>query len=127
MSILLDTCSFLWLAADPARLSEVARAELQRTADIALSHVSVLEICLKWSAGKLTLPAPPRVWVEEQAASWSLTRLPLTPGHCYRASELARLHADPFDRLLVAQALDTGRALVTPDAWIQRYPVGVIW
>lgn len=104
-----------------------ARVELDRAADIALSDVSVLETCLKCGAGKLTLPGPPRAWIEAQAKTWGLTRVVLEAAHCYRASELVLLHRDPFDRLLVAQALETGRVVVTPDTWIARYPVGVTW
>ena len=126
--LLLDTCTFVWLAAAPERLSETARELLDDpTRSIVLSDVSVWELCLKWQAGKLGLPAPPRTWVEEQARVWSLDRLELNRPHFYRSTELPTLHRDPFDRLLVAQALDRGLTLVTPDTHIHRYPVAARW
>jgi PIN domain nuclease of toxin-antitoxin system len=92
-----------------------------------LSDVSVWEICLKWQARKLQLPAPPRRWVTEQMGQWSLSRAALEPEDLFRSSELAELHKDPFDRLLVAQTLVRNAHLVTPDPAIHSYPVAVIW
>ena len=128
MRVLLDTCTFVWLAADPDQLSPAVRKALERPdAELFLSDVSVWEICLKWKAAKLRLPAPPRVWVEEQAATWRLGRTPLEAGDFYRTTELPDLHRDPFDRLLVAQALAHGFTLATPDPAIAAYPVAVVW
>jgi len=125
--LLLDTCTLIWLASEPSKLSAAARSALESANDIALSDVSVWEICLKWQASKIGLPAPPRTWIGEQVRTWSLDRLPIEPEHMYRAVELGDLHRDPFDRLLVAQALDHSATLVTPDPAIAQYPVAVIW
>lgn len=125
--LLLDTCTFIWLATEPGKLSAAAAAALGASPDISLSDVSVWEICLKWQAGKIGLPSPPRTWVEEQTRTWILGRLSIEPEHLYRAVELAALHRDPFDRLLVAQALATSATLVTPDPAIAQYPVAVVW
>lgn len=128
MDLLLDTCTLLWLAADPARLSAPARDALDDEANLLwLSDVSALEMAMKWSAGKLTLPTTPRAWVESQISVWGLSTLSLRREHVYRASELPNLHKDPFDRLLVAQALTEGAQIVTPDAAIARYPVARLW
>jgi len=96
-------------------------------AEIWLSDVSIWEICTKWQAKKLELPAPPRVWIEEQAKIWQLSRLPISAKACYRSTEIPEVHRDPFDRLLVSQALDESLTLVTPDEWIHKYPVAVVW
>ena len=128
MRYLLDTCSFLWLCAAPERLSEKARDVLsQGGAELILSDVTALEIALKWLAGKIRLPAPPRSWVEEQAGLWSLVRAPISRTAIYHLTELPTLHADPFDRLLVATALEEDATIVTPDESIQRYPVAWAW
>lgn len=125
--LLLDTCTFIWLASEPGKLGAAARPVLESAVDIALSDVSVWEICLKWQARKIGLPAPPRTWIAEQVRAWSLDRVPIEPEHMYRAVELADLHRDTFDRLLVAQALTHGATLVTPDPAIAQYPVAVVW
>lgn len=126
--LLLDTCTFVWLVAEPRRLSETARTLLADASNaIVLSDVSVWELCLKWQAAKIELPVPPRAWVEEQARTWRLERLGMDRAHLYRCTELPELHRDPFDRLLVSQALEAGLTLVTPDAHIRSYPVAVRW
>jgi PIN domain nuclease of toxin-antitoxin system len=126
--LLLDTCTFVWLAAEPEQLSDRARALLDDVSkSLALSDVSVWEICLKWQTGKIRLPSPPRSWIEEQANTWALERLEVNRSHFYRATELPALHRDPFDRLLVAQSLETGRTLISPDRHIHGYPVAVQW
>ena len=127
MSLLLDTCTFLWLTAEPSKLSEAACAALAGASSLVLSDCTVLEIALKWRAGKLPLPSPPRTWVETQARTWSLARLNIRRRHIYRSTELAALHRDPFDRLLVAQAIDDSLTIVTPDPMIRRYPVATLW
>jgi PIN domain nuclease of toxin-antitoxin system len=95
--------------------------------DLVLSDASVWEMCLKWQLGKIELPSPPRRWIEEQAEIWKLERLSVERSHLYRTSELELIHKDPFDRLLVAQAIEAGLVIVTPDASIARYPVSVHW
>ena len=128
MRYLLDTCTFLWLCADPARLSGGARTALAAPeADLLLSDVTALEITLKWVAGKIRLPEPPRSWVERQSAIWRARTVPLSRAIIYRSAELPRLHADPFDRLLVASALEQQLTLVSPDGALRRYPVACLW
>ena len=128
MNLLVDTCAFLWLASDHALLSAPARRALADGGnEYWLSEVSILEITLKWTAQKLGLPRPPRRWVEEELERWQIARLPLRVGDIYRMSELPRYHQDPFDRLLVAQALEHGLTVLTPDAAIARYPVDTLW
>jgi PIN domain nuclease of toxin-antitoxin system len=125
--LVLDTCTFIWLVSDASRLSAPAAKALDSARDIALSDVSIWEICLKWQARKIELPSPPRTWVAEQTRAWSLERLAIEPEDLYRTVELPELHRDPFDRLLVAQVLKTGARLVTPDPAIRQYPVAVLW
>ena len=125
---LFDTCTLIWLAAEPERLSPMAQQAIDAPDSVLLlSDVSALEISLKWNAGKITLPDPPRQWVERQISEWKLDCLSLTRDDIYRASELPHHHRDPFDRLLVAVALGVGATLLTPDDAIHDYPVSWRW
>lgn len=128
MRLLLDTCVLLWLAAEPDRLSDLARQVVDDVDnDLAVSHVSVWELALKNGAGKLNLPAPLRTWMDTQHREWGFEYLPIGLEHVMRTCELHRHHVDPFDRLIVAQAIVDGLAIVTPDDKISSYPVHVIW
>jgi PIN domain nuclease of toxin-antitoxin system len=128
VDLLLDTCAIVWLSAEPARLSKKARLAIDADdAKLFASDASTWEVCLKWQATKLVLPAPPRQWLAEQARIWQTVRLALDLEHFYRTTELPPLHKDPFDRLLVAQAIDEGLTIVTPDPAIRAYPVSVLW
>jgi PIN domain nuclease of toxin-antitoxin system len=128
MKLLLDTCTFLWLTAEPDRLGPAAKQALDaEDATLILSDASIWEVCLKWSARKLELPTPPRSWLPEQMRVWQVERLPLEPEHFYRTTELPALHRDPFDRLLVSQAIEHNLSIVTPDPALRAYPVGVVW
>lgn len=126
--LLLDTCTLVWLVSDPERLGRaVADCIDEETTELFLSDASVWELCLKWQAGKIGLPKPPRAWVEEQVRAWSLAALPIQRGHLYRVTELPEHHRDPFDRLLVAQAIEEGMTIGSPDPQIHRYPTAVLW
>jgi PIN domain nuclease of toxin-antitoxin system len=126
--LLLDTCTFVWLASTPEGLSAEARRKMDEPeAELWLSDVSVWEICLKWQAGKLELPGPPRQWIEAQRRIWEVERLPVGTEHLYRSTEIPVHHRDPFDRALVAQAIVEGLTVVTPDPAFRAYPVAVLW
>jgi len=86
-----------------------------------------LELTLKWQAGKIQLPDPPRQWIERQLSAWTLTTIPISREDIYRAGELADHHRDPFDRLLVAMAINHSATMLTPDRAIHRYPVSFRW
>ena len=92
-----------------------------------LSDVSIWEICLKWRAKKLLLPSTPRQWVDEQTRQWAIKPLGIERRHLYRTTELEDIHPDPFDRTLVAQAIEEDCRIVTPDAQIAKYAVSVVW
>ncbi|MEW6277265.1 MAG: type II toxin-antitoxin system VapC family toxin [Candidatus Eremiobacterota bacterium] len=128
MKLLLDTCTLLWMAGAPDQLGQTVRQAIDRPeTELWVSDCSVWEICLKWEAGKLTLPLPPRSWVEQQRRAWTWNALPIARSHIFRVSELPLHHRDPFDRLLVAQAIEEEMVLATPDPRIARYPVAVCW
>jgi PIN domain nuclease of toxin-antitoxin system len=128
VKLLLDSCTLIWLASDPARLSPTAVTAINDSdAELCVSHASLWELALKHEAGKLTLPDPPRRWWSEQVRQWNLQELPLTAEVLLRGSELPRHHKDPFDRILLAQSIAEGLTLVSPDGNFPLYPVKLIW
>jgi PIN domain nuclease of toxin-antitoxin system len=103
--VLLDTCALLWLVGDPARRSARARAALESTETEAyVSAISGFEISVKHRKGKLELPLPPREWLAQAFAAYSLRELPITLQIAALAPEVAVAHADPCDRMIVATA-----------------------
>ena len=125
---LLDTCTLIWLATEPEKLSPASVQAIDADDSALLwSDISSLEIVLKWSAGKLVLPDPPRHWLEAQIDAWGLECLGLTRADIYRASELPVHHRDPFDRLLVSAALGRNATILTPDEAVRQYPVSCRW
>jgi PIN domain nuclease of toxin-antitoxin system len=128
MTLLLDTCTLIWLCSDPEKLSSPAAAALDELANSrALSMASVWEICLKYENGKLPLPEPPKVWIEEQLRRQSIEVLPLQRDTHYRAATLPTVHKDPFDRVIAADALQRDLRIVTPDKPFGAYGCKVIW
>jgi PIN domain nuclease of toxin-antitoxin system len=127
MRILLDTHVFLWyITADP-KLPAAFRAAGQDPAnEVHLSAASVWEAVIKYHLGKLPLPAPPADYLPEQRAAHGMVSLPIDEGAMSRLASLPPLHRDPFDRLLVAQALQHGLTLATVDPDIAAYPVPLL-
>ena len=128
MDILLDTCTFLWIAGEAPELSRQAR-ELFRdpTNQVFLSAVSAWEISVKFMLGKLPLPEPPEVFVPAQREAHRIDPLPLDEASALHLPRLPELHKDPFDRMLVCQALQQGLVLLTPDPELRRYPARTVW
>jgi len=128
MTLLLDTCTFIWLCSDPDKLgSAAARALDDANHDRALSMASVWEIALKYQSGKLPLPQRPDVWVEEQLRLQVIEVLPLQRETLYRASALPPVHKDPFDRVIAADALQRNLRVVTPDKPFELYRCQMVW
>jgi len=128
MNFLLDTCTFLWLCDRTEHLSAEARGILEDSGNtLVLSQVSSLEIQLKYSRGKLPLTVPPDVFVAEGLRAHGVSYLRLADEHIWATGKLPLIHNDPFDRLLIAQAIYEGMLIVTPDPWIQRYPARTEW
>lgn len=128
MTLLLDTCTFIWLCSDPEKLSGAAAEALDDPAnDRALSMASVWEIAMKYRSGKLPLPQPPEVWVEEQLRWQVIDVCPLHREILYRAAALPPVHKDPFDRVIAADALQRNLCVVTPDKPFEIYRCKVVW
>lgn len=128
MNILLDTCTFLWIATDAPELSERARELFRDPANsVYLSSVSAWEIAVKYLLGRLPLPVPPERFVGPMRMNHGIEPLPLEEEAVLMLPRLPDLHKDPFDRMLVCQALTHQLALLTPDALIRQYPARFVW
>lgn len=126
--VLLDTHAFLWFVFDDPRLSAPAEAAiLDSGSEKLLSVGSLWEIVIKAQLGKLQLGMPVEELVDEHVTGRVLTLLAVDPPHLVRYSELPMHHRDPFDRLLVAQALSLDLPVVTGDPRFAPYGVDVLW
>jgi PIN domain nuclease of toxin-antitoxin system len=127
MRILLDTCEFLWLVGGDARLSPpVAGAVRDPENEVFLSAVSFWEIVLKHSLGKLPLPQPPAQFVPRQREKHLIASLALDEVAVAQLGGLPELHRDPFDRMLVCQAIAHGLTLASSDSLVRQYPVELL-
>ena len=123
MKLLLDTCTFLWIASRSDRVSRSAReAFLDPENERYLSATSAWEIAIKYALGKLTLPARPEIYIPMIRERSGIDSLPLDEESAVHTSRLPNLHADPFDRILVAQAIVHGMVILTPDPAFTQYP-----
>ena len=128
MKLLLDTCTFLWLAADDPQLSRAARTSCRDpTNDVYLSALSAWEIAIKHRLGRLPLPEPPTRYVVSRRQWLQLEPLPFDESCAAHDVLLPTLHLDPFDRGLVSQAILNHMTIVTPDPAIAQYPAPVLW
>jgi PIN domain nuclease of toxin-antitoxin system len=122
--LLLDTHAVLWWLADDPALSSPARDALaDPTNEPFVSAVSIWEIAIKRSLGKLTAPDDLPDRIAEQGFSW----LPVDIAHAWQVRDLPAHHGDPFDRLLIAQALTERLPIITADARFNDYGVEVRW
>ncbi len=124
MRLLLDTHVFLWLLIGDRRLGDAARDAVRDPAnDVFLSVVSLWEIIIKHQLGHLPLPDAPETYVPAQRQRHQIASLGVDEGSVARVAHLPPLHRDPFDRLLIGQAIEHGLTLVTVDAAIRAYPM----
>jgi PIN domain nuclease of toxin-antitoxin system len=128
MGYLLDTCVALWFFEGSSRIPDHVRDVLtDPSEDVFLSDASILEIVIKHQVGKLRLDAAPSRIILPLARKHLMDILPLSTPAIFHLERLANLHRDPFDRLLIAQALTHRLALVTPDPLIRQYQIQTLW
>ncbi|MGQ0593944.1 MAG: type II toxin-antitoxin system VapC family toxin [Gammaproteobacteria bacterium] len=128
MRLLLDTCAFLWLIAGGRELSATAESLFRDPANtVFLSPVSFWEIVVKHRLGRLPLPEPPQVFVPRQRQQHRILSLPLDEEAVQQLARLPDYHKDPFDRMLICQAIAQGLVILTPDPDITRYPLRTAW
>ncbi len=128
MRLLLDTCTFLWLVTDAPRLPQQARSPIVDPGnEVLLSAVPTWEIAVKHGLGRLPLPDDPERYVPELRRGHAIEALSLDEESTLYLRRLPDLHRDPFDRMLVCQAIVQGLVLLTPDRDITQYPVRTLW
>jgi PIN domain nuclease of toxin-antitoxin system len=128
MNVLLDACALIALASSPKALPPRASAALAAASEAFVASATAWEVAIKAKAGKLTLKKPPHVWFQEVAAHYSLREIPLRSAAACAAADLPLIHRDPFDRVIVAIALEERLFVLTSDQIIPQYPgVTAIW
>ncbi len=128
MKLLIDTCTFIWFVTDAPELSANARAAIINPEnEVYFSAISAWEISRKYARGKLALPSRPEILIPEVRRNSGIASLPFFEDDGVGAEKLPPHHNDPFDRMLIAQALMNGMILVSPDAAFHPYPVRLLW
>lgn len=124
MKLLLDTHVFLWYISGDSRLPRAFLDAIRDPAnEVYLSAASIWEASIKFSLGKLPLPAAPAVFLTQQRNAHRIDPLPIDEGAMQHLDTLPPLHRDPFDRLLLAQALQHGLVVASVDATLPPYGI----
>jgi PIN domain nuclease of toxin-antitoxin system len=127
MDLLLDTHIFLWYISGAPQLPPVIRDHIRDPDNqVYLSVISVWEAILKHQLGKLPLPDRPETYLPQQRELHQIDALPLDEASVAQLGGLPPLHRDPFDRLLICQAIQHSMTLATVDTAIPAYPVAVL-
>jgi len=128
MKVLLDTHAFLWLITGDDRLSENARQTFLNTENsLFFSAASLWEICIKKSLGKISLKDGWFQTIQAEMETNTIQWLPIEMTHCAEVTELPFHHRDPFDRMLIAQAIVEEMTLLSRDSPLSNYAIELIW
>ena len=129
MNVLFDTQSFLWWCVGHSKLSPAGLTAIDEADEVFLSPVTFWEIGIKQSGKGFDFPVPDH-WEEvltTHAKNYRVTWLPISPTHCRKIQDLPFHHRDPFDRMIIAQALEGDLSVLTSDRHFKEYGVEVIW
>ncbi|NBB80252.1 MAG: hypothetical protein GVY36_12555 [Verrucomicrobia bacterium] len=125
---ILDTCTFIWLALDPTRLSQNAIEFIDDDSnELALSDASVMEIVMKYRVGKLPLPEAPHLWVPTRRDFFKLAPLALSEPTIFRSGRLPDVNKDSFDRLIAAHGVESGSVVISPYSPLSKLGASRIW
>ncbi|MCB9434630.1 MAG: type II toxin-antitoxin system VapC family toxin [Ardenticatenaceae bacterium] len=128
MNLLLDTHVFLWFIAGDKQLDSYARHLIEDLGNERfLSVASVWEITIKSSLGRLAVPTPPSALVRDHIWANAINLLAIKPEHLDTLHDLPGHHKDPFDRLIIAQAIHEKMTLLTKDSAFSQYDVQTLW
>ena len=128
MKYLLDSVAWLWSIDAVERLGNSAREILDDSGQqVYFSAASAWELTIKARLGKLTLPGPPGECIPAFTRRQGLLSLPVTQIHAIKVYDLPPHHRDPFDRLLIAQAIVEKMTILTADRSFAKYPVEIVW
>ncbi len=123
---ILDTHTLLWYLRDSDELSSTAKKTINEAEYIYISIASLWEIAIKHSIGKLDLEFTVSQ-IEELCIQKDISILPIKARHLDELNNLPKIHNDPFDRLIICQALNENTTIITRDGKIQKYPVNTVW
>ena len=124
---LLDTCAFIWYIETSGRLPEAVREIIDTSENIYLSQATLWEIAIKQTTGKISLPMT-SFELEDKCGEEKITVLPLECRYFERIKQLPLIHRDPFDRIIIASAIEEGYTILTSDEIIPRYSgVKTLW
>ena len=127
MRILLDTHVFLWYISGDTRLPIGMRESIRDSGnEVFLSVVSLWEAIIKYQLGKLPLPEPPETYLPQQRQSHMIASLSVDEASVTQLANLPPIHRDPFDRLLVCQAIQNDLVFATADEALHAYSVGIL-
>jgi PIN domain nuclease of toxin-antitoxin system len=127
MKLLLDTHIFLWFISGDSRLPVHFRDAIQNPSnEVYLSAVSLWEIIIKYQLGRLPLPQTPESYIPLQRQRHSISSLPLDEASVRQLAKLPSIHRDPFDRMMICQALEHQLTVVTVDYVFTSYPVTIL-
>jgi PIN domain nuclease of toxin-antitoxin system len=127
MKILLDTHIFLWFISGDSQLSTNVRDAIRDPDnEVYLSSVSVWEAIVKYQLGKLPLPESPETYLPKQRELHQIASLALDENSVIQLAKLPPLHRDPFDRMLICQALQNGLTIATVDTAVRSYSVSIL-
>jgi PIN domain nuclease of toxin-antitoxin system len=128
MKYLLDTMVWLWSVGDTDHIGRRGLEILNRgDSEIYFSAASVWEIAIKTQIGKFQLPDPPGRYVPKRLAEQRIVTLPVTAIHALKVYDLSLHHNDPFDRIIIAQAVAESLVVLTSDRHFTSYPIEVVW
>lgn len=128
MNALLDTSTFIWLTQTPEQLPDNVIQLCQNPENtLYLSSLSSAEIAMKYARKKLSLPSHPSIYIPEERMEHDILPLPLDETSAFLLESLPLIHKDPFDRLLICQALAHDLIILTPDRNIRQYKVKTMW
>lgn len=128
MKLLIDTHTFLWFVQDSNQLSPYAKDLIESSANqIYISIASLWEMAIKSSLSKLELPTSFQDFIPHQVLINGIEIIPINPAHLHQLVNLDLHHRDPFDRLIIAQAMVRGIPVITRDNQFESYPIEVIW
>ena len=128
MKLLVDTCTLIWLAtAEQPVPQDVRSAISDSSTEVYVSAASAWEIAIKYAKRALLLRHPPAEFMSKVRTRYGLSTLPIDEDSALHVAKLPPLHADPFDRMLVSQAIVHGLTIVTPDPLVTQYPALTMW
>lgn len=127
MKVLLDTHIFLWfISGDNKLATDIKDAISDYDNEVYLSIISIWECIVKYKLGKLPLPESPEIYLPKQRDRHQIINLNLDESSVIQLAKIPSLHRDPFDRMLICQALQYNLAIATVDAAIRAYPIKLI-